>query len=104
MAQDIHEVRDGLQIQLVGESVSYAVNTTKWGGTPTSPSVDVFDEEDFGTSLKVATMGASNPTVSGDDINLPLFGSLTAGIIYRIIVTFTLGGNTLIGFIRVQAK
>jgi len=104
MAQDIHEVLDGLQSQSVAESVLYSVDTEPWGGTPTSPAVDVFDEADLSTSLKSTVMPSGNPSVSLDVIILPALTALTAGIIYRIFVTFLSGGNTLRGYIRVQAK
>lgn len=104
MSRDIHEVLDGLQEQSTAESVSYSVDTLPWGGTPTSPSVDVFDEEDLATSVKATVMPSGSPAVSDDDITLPLLTALTAGIIYRVYVTFTSGGNILRGYIRVQAK
>ena len=104
MARNIHEVLDGLQEQLVGESVVYSVDTLPWGGTPTSPSVDVFDEEDYGTSVKSTVMPTGSPAVSGDDITLPAMTDLTAGVIYRVFVTFVSLGNTLRGYIRVYAK
>ena len=104
MGRNIHEVLDGLQEQLVGESVVYSVDTLPWGGTPTSPSVDVFDEEDYDTSLKTTVMPSGSPAINGDTISLPALTSLTAGIIYRVFVTFVSSGNTLKGYIRVQAK
>lgn len=104
MAKNIHEVLDGLQVQSTAESVLYSVDTEPWGGTPTSPSVDVFDEEDLATSVKTTVMPSGNPSVLTDDIILPALTSLTAGIIYRILLTFESAGNTLQGYIRVQAK
>ena len=104
MSHDIHEVLDGLQEQSVAESVIRSVDTLPWGGTPTSPAVDVFDEEDYTTSVKVTVMPSGTPSVSTDTIILPPLTALTAGIIYRVYITFVTGGNTLRGYIRVQAK
>ncbi len=83
MAKNNREVLDGLQPQGIGESVSYGVDTLPWGGSPTSPSHDIFDEEDYGTSLKSSLMDGT-PTVSGDTINLPALSGLSEGLIYRI--------------------
>ena len=104
MAQDIHEVLDGIQGQSVAESIVYQVDTAPWGGTPTSPAVDVFDEEDYSTSVKATVMPSGSPSVSSDNVLLPALTALTAGIIYRVYVTFVSGGNTLQGYIRVQAR
>ena len=104
MAKDIHEVLDGLQYQSVAESVVYSVDTEPWGGTPTAPAVDVFDEEDYATSVKSTVMPSGSPSPSGHTVVLPALTALTAGIIYRVYVTFVSGGNTLRGYIRVQAK
>ena len=101
--RNIHEVLEGLQEQLVGESVLYSINTTPWGGTPTGTDHDIFDEEDLTTSLKSAMMSGSS-SVSADVINLPALGSVVAGKIYRVEVTFTSLGNTLVGYFRVEGK
>ena len=102
MADKIHEVLDGLQFQRVAESVLYSVDTTAWGGTPTSPVHDVFDEEDLTTSLKSSLMSGS-PTVAGDNINLPALSGLTLGIIYTVTVLFVSAGSTLEGYFQVKA-
>ena len=103
MAKSIREVLDGIQTQGTAESIFYSVDTAPWGGTPSSPSHDVFDEEDLTTSLKTTLMSGT-PTVSSDDILLPALHSLTAGIIYRVFITFTSAGNTLQGYFRVEAE
>ena len=102
-AKSIREVLDGIQIQGVSESVLYSVDTLPWGGTPTLPVHDVFDEEDPGTSLK-STLMSGTPTVSSNDILLPALQSLTAGVIYRVLVQFSSAGNTLEGYFRVEAE
>ena len=104
MTRDIHEVLDGLQQQSVAETAVYSADTLPWGGTPASPAVDVFDEEDYDTSVKSTVMPSGSPSVNAHVITLPPLTALTAGIIYRVYVTFVSGGNTLRGYVRVQAK
>ena len=102
MADKTHEVLDGLQFQRVVELVLYSVNTGPWGGSPTSPSHDVFDEEDLTTSLKSTIMDGT-PTVATDSINLPALGPLVLGTIYIVTIKFTSAGSTLEGYFRVKA-
>ena len=103
MVKNIREVLDGLQSQGINESVLFSVNTEPWGGTPTGPTHDIFDEEDYTTSLKSSLMDGS-PTVSGDVINLPALSGLSNGVIYRVFVRFVSGGSTLEGYFRVEAE
>ena len=103
MAENIREVLDGLQFQGTGESVSYGIDTLPWGGTPTSQTHDIFDEEDYTASLK-STLMDGTPTINGDVINLPALSGLSDGVIYRIFVQFTSGGNILEGFFRVEGQ
>ena len=103
MAKDIREILGGLRFQGTSESVLYSVDTEPWGGTPTAPVHDIFDEEDYGTSLKSSLMDGV-PTVATDVINLPALSGLTDGIIYRVFVRFVSAGNTLEGYFRVQAE
>jgi hypothetical protein len=95
------EVLEGLQPQGVNESVNWAVATTNWGGSPSGPDYDIFDEDDLATSLKPSLMPGT-ATVSGDDVILPTLSGLTARVIYRITVSFTSGGNDLECYFRVK--
>lgn len=101
--KDSREVLDGIQPQGIGESVSYSVDTAPWGGTPISLSHDVFDEEDYTTSLK-ATLMPGTPTVSVDNVVLPALSGLAEDVTYRVFITFDSGGNTLQGYFRVRGE
>lgn len=103
MANNSREVLDGLQFQGVDESVLYSVDTLPWGGSPTGVSHDVFDEEDYATSLKSLLMPGS-PTVATNVINLPALSGLSAGKIYRVFIDFTIAGSGLQGYFRVQGE
>lgn len=97
------EVVERLQEQGVNESVVYKVDTLNWGGTPTSPDFDVFNESDFDTSLK-ATMAPGAATVDTDQVILPAISGGTEGETYRVFVSFTSNGNQLEGYFRVEFK
>ena len=97
------EVIEGIQEQGINEGVIYQVATTNWGGSPSSPDFDIFDEDDYSTSLK-ATLSSGAATVSGDSVILPKISGGTERKIYRVFVSFISGGNDLEGYFRIQFK
>jgi hypothetical protein len=97
------EVIEGIQEQGINESISYSIDSTNWGGTPTSPDFDVFDEEDYTTSLKTA-LAPGTASISTKYVVLPHLGSLVDGVIYRVFFSFVSGGNTFEGYFRVKAE
>ena len=97
------EVLEGLQRVGQNESVIFQISTTNWGGTPTSPTHDVFNVEDLTTSVKSTVMSGS-PSVSTDDVILPAFNSGTVGETYIVIVGFTSGGNTLEAWFKITVE
>ena len=103
MAKNDREVLDGLQLQGANESIAYSIDTEPWGGTPSSPVHDIFDEEDLTTSLK-STLMSGSPTVSSHNVVLPALSGITDGVIYKVIVRFVSGGQTLEGYFRVKGE
>ena len=103
MADNIREILDGIQTLGSNESALFSIDTAPWGGSPSGPTHDIFDEEDYTTSLKTANMDGT-PTLATDVINLPALHSLVAGKIYRVFVQFTSAGNVLEGYFRVKAE
>jgi hypothetical protein len=79
--------------QGVDESITWTVDVSNVGSSPTSPSVDVFATDDLATSVKSTVMPSGTPSVSGDVITLPELTALTAGTNYRVEVKFTVGGG-----------
>ena len=98
---DIREVVEGTQIQGEDEEVIYTLDTSTWGGTPTSPAVEVKDGD--GTDVKSTVMPAGSPSVATDTITLPTLNLLTDGQTYRIEVKFTTGGKVLEAYFFVKA-
>jgi hypothetical protein len=88
-------VIEGRQHQGVDERVAYSIDTSTWGGSPTSPSVTVrtINLDDTFTDVTATVMPTNSPSVAGDVITLSLLRNLTAGVRYRVEVQFTSGGN-----------
>lgn len=76
--------------QGVDEQIAYALATTPWGSSPTSPAVILKDRS--GTDVS-ATYLSGTPTVSGNVITTPTVQSLVAGSQYRLEIQFTVSGN-----------
>lgn len=82
------------------ESISYAIDTSRWGvSVPSAPSVVVyaFDPatQEIGADVTATVMPAGSPSVAGSVITLPALRNLTAGSTYRLEVLFSGLGNTL---------
>ncbi len=90
--------------QGVDESVAYVLTTTKWGSNPTNVVCKVYlVENDTNTDVSATTLTGS-PTVNGDAITLPLLGGLTAEKKYKVVVRFTVSGNTKSAYFWVDAE
>lgn len=85
------------------ESIYYTIDTTNWGGSPSSVSYVVKDV--YNSNLDVtSSVSTGSATVSGDDITLPRIHGLTVGRKYRVEVKFTSGGNTLEPYFFIEAR
>ena len=104
MSERSREILEGLQYQGEDESVAYSIDVTNYGNTPTSPAVDVFDEDDLSTSVKSTVMPTGSPSVASNVITLPALTALTDGQTYRVEVQFTLSGNLFEVFFRVRGQ
>lgn len=71
------------------EQIAYVLDTTPWGGSPSSPSVVLKDGDTDVSSVNLS----GSPSVSDDDITTPAVISLTAGRRYRLEIKFTISGN-----------
>lgn len=101
------EVAEGTQPQGIDERVSYTITTTPWGGTPTSPSVAVYDVttgESGRTNVTTTVMPVNSPTIVGDVITLSLLRALMVDHTYRVDVQFTTNGNLLEAYFLVRAE
>lgn len=99
------EVLEGKQYQGVDESIAYTldVGTIAAGSSPSSVAVVVKDITNAAT-VTSTVMPTGSPSVSGDVITLPALTLLTAGILYRVEVKYTLDGNVLESYFYVQGQ
>ncbi len=95
------EVREGTQPQGIDERIAYRLDVTNWGDAPTSVAVVVQDRAGTDVTSTVMTGAAS---VEGNVITLPVLHSLTAGVLYRVEVKFTIAGNELEAYFYVKAE
>lgn len=90
-------------VQGANESIAYALDVSRWGSEPTAVTVVVYDQA--GTNV-TSTVTTGSPIVqTGTLIYLPTIYHLTAGIEYRVVIKFTVGGHTIdcYGYIRAEA-
>jgi hypothetical protein len=80
--------------QTPNERVIYTIDTTNWGGTPTSPSAKAYDEGNSDTDVTTTLFPTNSPSVSSDDIALSLLRAMTVAHTYRIETAFTNGYGT----------
>jgi len=91
--------------QGVDEIIAYTLDTVEWGGTPTSPSVTVFDiTGDAYNDVTATVMPSNSPTVTDDVITLSALKLLAANRQYRVEVKFVISGNTMEAFAIVNGE
>jgi hypothetical protein len=101
MATKPRAVKESPLYQGEHEVIAYVLDTGPWGGSPTSPSVKIYDSG--GTDQSSTCLGGS-PSVSGDDITTPLVQSLAAGESYHLSIQWVNAGNTLEAYCRIYAE
>ena len=81
--------------QRPNESISYTVDVSNVGSSPTVNSVTAYERQNDNTWSDVsATVLSGSNTVSADVITTKLIGSLTDGRTYHIVVNYTISGET----------
>lgn len=103
MLTDDREVVEGIQRQGEDEVISYALDVSAVGASPTSPVVVVKDVT-TGTVVTSEVMPVNAPTVDGAVITLSPLRSIVIGHLYRVEVKYSLAGNTLESYFFVQAE
>ena len=105
MVNDLREVVESPQYQGVDEELVYALTTTNFGSSPSSPSVVVKDMTAGGDGTDVtANVTSGSASVFGDIVTLPTILDLTAGSFYRVEIQFTSGSNLFECFFYIRAR
>ena len=97
------EVLEGKQYQGVDESIAYTLDVSAVGSSPSSVSVVVKDVTN-GTVVTSTVMPTGSASVSGTVITLPALKLLTAGVLYRVEVKYTISNNVLESYFYVQGQ
>lgn len=97
------EVLEGKQYQGVDESIAYTLDVTAVGSSPSSVSVVVKDVTNSET-VTATVMPTGSASVSGNVITLPALKLLTADVLYRVEVKYTISGNILESYFYVQGQ
>lgn len=97
----ILEVSQGELTQSADESLTYTISTTNWASSPTSPSVQAYDESANNADVTSTVFPTNSPSVSNDIITLSPLKSLIKGKQYRIEVKFTVSPNIYECYFRV---
>ena len=97
------EVVEGHQVQGVDEVIVYSIDTSNWGGSPSSVSAVVKQLSD-GTDVTSTVMNPNSPSVATDTITLSTLDTLTEGEVYRVEVQFDIGTDTFECFFYVRAE
>jgi len=103
--KSIREANESPLTQAAGSTATrtYTYDTSA-NGTPTNPAVQVYATSDLSTSVKATVMPAGSPSVTDDIITLPPLTALTAGVSYRVDITYTIGANVYIDYFIVNAE
>lgn len=102
-SENDREVAEGKQYQGEDESISYTLDVSAIGSSPSSVSV-VVKEAFSGTAVTATVMPTNSPTVNGNVITLSPLKLLTAGVLYRVEVKYTISGNVLESYFYVMGQ
>lgn len=86
----VREFRESPWEQGADEERNYVLDTTPWGGSPSSPVVKLFEGDDEDVS---ATKLSGAASVNGNSITTPMVVGLDAGQEYRLEIQFTVEGR-----------
>lgn len=92
----ILEIAEGVQEQWASEIVTYSLDVTNWGSTPTTPSCQVYEwnaSTRTWSDVTSTVMPSGTISVNNNVITLKPLQALTAGKYYLILVTFTIAGK-----------
>jgi hypothetical protein len=88
------QIRESPITQGTSEIITYTLNTTPWGASPTSPAIIIYDitdttDEAQWTNVTGTVMPVNSPSVSGNVITFSPLKLLTDGRLYRAEINFT---------------
>jgi hypothetical protein len=88
----IREIKESPWEQGVEESRPYILDTSPWGGSPSSPVVKLYYDSDL-TDVSLTNLSGS-ASIAGDNITTPVVTGLAEDILYRLEIKFVTNGRT----------
>ena len=86
-------VREGVQIHHESDEIAYVITTTNQTSSPTLPVVVEIIDLQTQRDVKATVMPSGSPTVSSNDITLPIIKLLRADHKYNVWVKWTDGSE-----------
>jgi len=92
------EIVESPLYQGIDEKISYTLDTTPWGSSPTFLETKIYNMS-TGTKIDVSSTNLSGSTVAnGNIISTPAIQDLITRISYRLEIKFIISGNTFEAF------
>ena len=82
------------EFQGTNESIAYEVDFSAWGTVSSVTSVTV---------SPTATLTGS-ASLANNIVTTPILSGLTVGILYRMLITVVVDGNTMSGYILIESE
>lgn len=76
------------------EVIVFTLTTTPWGGSPSSPVVELYEYSDGTETDVTSTNLTGSPSIAGDVITCPSVVNVTDGQRYNLYIRWTSSGNT----------
>jgi len=89
-------------VQGTDEVIAYYFYSTPWGSSPANVTLTLI-EEPTGTDV-TSTKTTGSPTIDGDKITLPAIYGLEAETLYRALVSFEIGSNTMSAYTMIKGE
>ena len=87
--------REGIQIRLADETVTYIVDVSEIASSVSLASTEIYRSTDNYTTDYRTSHSSGTPSVTGTSIRLPKMENLAAGVTYRTILEFTDEGTNV---------
>lgn len=76
----------------IDEEITFEIDFNKWGGSPSSPSVKLYDLHNEENDVS-STMLSGSASASGDVVTTPTIKLLEKGVSYLLLVQATISGD-----------
>lgn len=103
MEPNSREIAESPAWQGKDEEWAYKLDTTNWGGNPSSPECKIFNNES-GEDLSAINLKPEEALVESDNIISPRVFDLIPGLEYRLEFRWVANGNTMEAYLIVNGQ